>query len=68
MTFKFSNVGKTFTVNNNNEVTVTHNHDALISVAGEYFKNKLTNEWVSEQEAESIMCKQHENDSQNLYY
>ena len=33
-------VGKTYSVDSEDKVTVTHNHDSIVSVSGEYFKNK----------------------------
>ena len=40
MTFTFKNIGKTYKVSDDNTVEVTHNHDAIVSVCGEYYKNK----------------------------
>ena len=50
-------IGKTYEVSNDNKVKVTHNHDAVVSVCGEYYKNKYTGEWLSELEAEQINMK-----------
>ena len=47
---------------------VTHNHDAVVSVCGEYYKNKYTGEWLSELEAEQIMIDKYEEDESNKYY
>ena len=68
MTFIFENIGKTYSVDSEDKVTVTHSHDSIISVCGEYFKNKYTNEWLSEIEVERAMCSRHEEDKSNKYY
>jgi len=61
-------VGKTYSVDSEDKVTVTHNHDSIVSVSGEYFKNKYTGEWLSELEVEQVMCQRHEEDEENRYY
>ena len=43
--------GKSYKINKDNTITVTHEHDAIEKVAGEYFRNKYTGEWISEIEA-----------------
>ena len=68
MTFTFGNIGKTYSVDSEGEVTVTHNHDSIVSVSGEYFKNKYTGEWLSELEVEQAMCQRYEEDETNRYY
>ena len=47
---------------------VTHDHDAVVSVCGEYYKNKYTGEWLSELEAEQAMIDKYEEDESNKYY
>ena len=61
-------VGKTYSVDSEGEVAVTHNHDSIVSVSGEYFKNKYTGEWLSELEVEQAMCQRYEEDETNRYY
>jgi hypothetical protein len=61
-------VGKTYSVDSEDKVTVTHNHDSIVSVFGEYFKNKYTGEWLSELEVEQVICQRHEEDEENRYY
>jgi hypothetical protein len=61
-------IGKTYQVSNDEEVKVTHNHDAIVSVCGEYYKNKYTGEWLSELEAEQAMIEKYEEDESNKYY
>ena len=68
MTFTFENIGKTYSVDSEDKVTVTHSHDAIISISGEYFKNKYTGEWLSEIEVEQAMCSRYEEDESNKYY
>ena len=53
---------------NDNTVEVTHDHDAVVSVCGEYYKNKYTGEWLSELEAEQAMIDKYEEDESNKYY
>ena len=38
MTITIKQVGKTYSVDSEDKVTVTHNHDSIISVSGEYFQ------------------------------
>jgi phosphoenolpyruvate synthase/pyruvate phosphate dikinase len=68
MTITFNNIGKTYKVSSDNTVKVIHHHDAIVSVCGEYFKNKHTGEWLSELEVEQVMCQRHEEDEENRYY
>tara|TARA_R100001509_G_C4810213_1_gene196143 strand:- start:589 stop:795 length:207 start_codon:yes stop_codon:yes gene_type:complete len=68
MKFTFKNIGKTYEVGDDNKVKVTHNHDAVVSVCGEYYKNKYTGEWLSELEVEQIMIDKYEEDESNKYY
>ena len=49
MKITIQQTGKTY-VDQGDEVKVIHNHDSIIKIAGEYYKNKLTNEWISEDE------------------
>jgi len=68
MTVTFKNIGKTYKVGDDNKVKVTHNHDAVVSVCGEYYKNKYTGEWLSELEVEQAMINKYEEDESNKYY
>jgi hypothetical protein len=68
MTITINQIGKTYSVDSEDKVTVTHNHDSIVSVCGEYFKNKHTNEWLSELEVEQAMCSRYEEDESNKYY
>ena len=69
MTFTFGNIGKTYSVDSEDKVTVTHSHDAIISISGEYFKNKYTNEWLSELEVQDYYDAQKlEDEYENKYY
>ena len=52
MKITIGQVGKTYEVSNDDKVKITHSHDAIVSVCGEYFKNKYTNEWLSELEVQ----------------
>ena len=61
-------IGKTYSVDSEDQVTVTHTHDSIINVSGEYFKNKYTGEWLSELEVEQITCQRYEEDESNRYY
>ena len=68
--------GKIYEIDSTNKVKVYHTHDALISVCGEYYKNKYTGEWVSELEYEQSMkyemdmryLEQLEEDESNKYF
>ena len=68
--------GKIYEIDSKNEVKVYHTHDALISVCGEYYKNKYTGEWVSELEYEQSLeyemdmryLEQLEEDESNKYF
>ena len=68
MTFTFKNIGKTYKISDDNTVEVTHDHDAIVSVCGEYYKNKYTGEWLSELEVEQAMIDRYEEDESNKYY
>mgnify|MGYP001626553589 FL=1 len=68
MTITIKQTGKTYSVDSEDKVTVTHNHDSIVSVSGEYFKNKYTGEWLSELEVEQSMCSRYEEDQSNKYY
>ena len=68
MKITIGQVGKTYEVSNDDKVKITHSHDAIVSVCGEYFKNKHTNEWLSELEVEQVMCSRYEEDESNKYY
>ena len=68
MTFTFENIGKTYSVDSEDRVTVTHSHDSIISIGGEYFRNKYTGEWLSEMEVEQIMINKYEEEESNKYF
>lgn len=68
MKITIQQIGKTYEIGDDNEVKVTHNHDAVVSVCGEYYKNKYTGEWLSELEAEQAMIDKYEEDESNKYY
>ena len=69
MKITISQIGKTYEVSNDNTVKVTHNHDAIVSVCGEYFKNKYTNEWLSELEVQDYYdAHKLEEENENKYY
>ena len=68
MKITIQQIGKTYEIGNDNKVKVTHNHDAVVSVCGEYYKNKYTGEWLSELEAEQAMIDRYEEDESNKYY
>ena len=69
MTITIKQIGKTYKVSSDNTVEVTHNHDAIVSVCGEYFKNKYTNEWLSELEVQDYYdAHKLEEENDNKYY
>ena len=68
MTIKIEQIGKTYKVSDDNTVEVTHDYEAIVSVCGEYYKNKYTGEWLSELEAERAMIDRYEEDESNKYY
>ena len=69
MRITIGQVGKTYEIGNDNTVKVTHTHDAIVSVCGEYFKNKYTNEWLSEHEVQDYYDAQKlEDEYENKYY
>ena len=68
MKITIQQIGKTYEIGDDNKVKVTHNHDAVVSVCGEYYKNKYTGEWLSELEAEQAMIDRYEEDESNKYY
>ena len=68
MKITIQQTGKTYIANDSEEVKVIHNHDAIIKIAGEYYKNKLTNEWISEDEYYESLCLKFEEDESNKYY
>jgi len=69
MRITIGQVGKTYEIGNDNKVKVTHNHDAIVSVCGEYFKNKYTNEWLSELEVQDYYDSYKlEEENDNKYY
>jgi hypothetical protein len=69
MTITFNNIGKTYKVSGDSTVKVTHHHDAIVSVCGEYFKNKYTGEWLSELEVQDYYDAQKlEEEYENKYY
>ena len=68
MKITIQQIGKTYEIGDDNKVKVTHDHEAVVSVCGEYFKNKYTGEWLSELEAEQAMIDRYEEDESNKYY
>jgi len=69
MRITIEQVGKTYEIGNDNTVKVTHTHDAIVSVCGEYFKNKYTNEWLSELEVQDYYDSYKlEEENENKYY
>tara|TARA_R100001460_G_scaffold22211_1_gene45142 strand:- start:1380 stop:1589 length:210 start_codon:yes stop_codon:yes gene_type:complete len=69
MKITINQIGKTYEVSDDNTVKVTHNHDAIVSVCGEYFKNKYTGEWLSELEAQDYYDAQKlDEEYENKYY
>lgn len=68
MKITIQQIGKTYEIGDDNKVKVTHDHGAVVSVCGEYFKNKYTGEWLSELEAEQAMIDRYEEDESNKYY
>ena len=69
MTITFNNIGKTYKVSGDNTVEITHHHDAIVSICGEYFKNKYTGEWLSELEVQDYYDAQRlEEEYENKYY
>ncbi len=69
MTITIKQIGKTYEVSNDNTVKITHTHDAIVSVCGEYFKNKYTGEWLSELEVQDYYDAQKlEDENDNKYY
>ena len=68
MTVTITQIGKTYKVSNDEKVKVTHNLDSIVSVCGEYYKNKHTGEWLSELEVEQLMIDKYEEDESNKYY
>ena len=67
MKITIQQTGKTY-IDQGDQVKVIHNHDAIIKNAGEYYKNKLTNEWISEDEYYDSLCLKFEEDESNKYY
>ena len=67
MKITIQQTGKTY-IANDGEVKVIHNHDSIIKVAGEYYKNKLTNEWISEDEYYDSLFLKLQEDESNKYY
>lgn len=69
MTITIKQIGKTYEVSNDNTVKITHTHDAIVSVCGEYFKNKYTGEWLSELEVQDYYDSQKlDEEYENKYY
>ena len=68
MTVTIKQIGKTYKVGDDNKVKITHIPGAIVSVCGEYYKNKYTGEWLSELEAEQAMIDRYEEDESNKYY
>ena len=67
MKITIQQTGKTY-VDQGDQVKVIHNHDSIIKIAGEYYKNKITNEWISEDEYYESLCLKFEEDESNKYY
>ena len=67
MKITIQQTGKTY-VDQGDEVKVIHNHDSIIKIAGEYYKNVKTNEWISEDEYYDSLCLKFEEDQSNKYY
>ena len=68
MTVTIKQIGKTYKVGNDNKVKTNHIPGEIVSVCGEYYKNKYTGEWLSELEAEQAMIDKYEEDESNKYY
>ena len=69
MTITIKQIGKTYKVSSDNTVKVVHHHDSIVSLCGEYFKNKYTNEWLSELEVQdSYDSHKLEEENDNKYY
>jgi len=68
MTITIKQIGKTYKVSSDNTVKVIHHHDSIVSLCGEYYKNKYTGEWLSELEVEQAMINKYEEDESNKYY
>ena len=69
MTITIKQIGKTYKVSSDNTVKVVHHHDSIVSLCGEYFKNKYTNEWLSELEVQdSYDAQKLEDENDNKYY
>ena len=73
MTVTINQIGKTYKVSDDNKVKTTHIPGAIVSVCGEYYKNKYTGEWLSELEAEQAVIDKYEEDedinvSKNLFF
>ena len=67
MKITIQQTGKTY-IANDDKVKVIHNHDSIIKIAGEYYKNVKTNEWISEDEYYDSLCLKFEEDESNKYY
>tara|TARA_R110001606_G_C14905052_1_gene594528 strand:+ start:267 stop:476 length:210 start_codon:yes stop_codon:yes gene_type:complete len=69
MTITIKQIGKTYKVSSDNTVKVIHHHDSIVSLCGEYFKNKYTNEWLSELDVQdSYDSSKLEEENDNKYY
>ena len=69
MTITIKQIGKTYKVSSDNTVKVIHHHDSIVSLCGEYFKNKYTNEWLSELDVlDSYDSSKLEEENDNKYY
>jgi hypothetical protein len=67
MKITIGQTGKTY-IAQGDKVKVIHNHDSIIYIAGEYYKNVKTNEWISEDEYYDSLCLKFEKDESNKYY
>ncbi len=68
MKITIQQTGKTYITQDNDEVKVIHNHDSIINIGSGYYKNKLTNEWISEDEYYDSLCLKMEEDESNKYF
>ena len=69
MTITIKQIGKTYKVSSDNTVEVIHHHDSIVSVCGEYYKNKYTGEWLSEIEVQDYYdAHKLEKENDNKYY
>ena len=67
MKITIGQIGKTY-IAEGDKVKVIHNHDNIIKIAGEYYKNEKTNEWISEDEYYDSLCLKWEQEQTDKYY